>query len=157
MCNFYIMYYVKGDQILNSNLCATNGPPFWSFASFVKDDQLNQLNLNAIPDDISQVPSDQEMELMSEMDQHNNMKEMSMTENDDDENEDDEEKLNEILDRLVNEIKEEQVDDDDEKESGEEIKSQEEEKLDEYEAYLNKLQKEEMEKKLVDRLLKQNL
>ena len=84
MCNFYIMYYVKGDRILDSNVCMTQGPPSWHFDSFVKDDQLNQLNLNAIPDDISQVPTDQEMELMSEMDQHN-MKEMSMTKDDDSE------------------------------------------------------------------------
>jgi peptidylglycine monooxygenase len=37
MCNFYMMYYVDGDRILNKKYCFTSGPPFyyWSTDSLV--------------------------------------------------------------------------------------------------------------------------
>jgi peptidylglycine monooxygenase len=42
MCNFYMMYYVKGDHILTSQTCFTMGPPYYhlddfrvSFPSFI--------------------------------------------------------------------------------------------------------------------------
>ena len=151
MCNFYIMYYVKGDRILNTNVCMSYGPPFWSFASFVKDDA-SSLDLNAIPDDISQVPREQEMELMSEMSQHN-MKEMT---NDKDDEEEEEEKLNEILDDLIQRVKQEEEEGEEEGEEEEEQRSNSEQTfndLDEYEAYLNKLQKENMEEKMIEKML----
>ena len=31
MCNFYIMYYVDGDQTLRDNYCFTPGPPTWTW------------------------------------------------------------------------------------------------------------------------------
>jgi len=31
MCNFYIMYYVDGDQPLSDNYCFTAGPPSWTW------------------------------------------------------------------------------------------------------------------------------
>ena len=75
MCNFYIMYYVKGDRILDQNVCMTYGPPFWSFANFVKQNG-QHLQLKRIPADISEVPQDQEIELSadSSMNQNMNMK-----------------------------------------------------------------------------------
>jgi len=29
MCNFYLMYFVDGDRILNKKYCFTQGPPFY--------------------------------------------------------------------------------------------------------------------------------
>jgi peptidylglycine monooxygenase len=34
MCNFYMMYYVEGDQLLDDNHCTSSGPPYWSFKNF---------------------------------------------------------------------------------------------------------------------------
>jgi peptidylglycine monooxygenase len=34
MCNFYMMYYVKGDRILNSQSCFTPGPPRYHLDDF---------------------------------------------------------------------------------------------------------------------------
>jgi len=34
MCNFYIMYYVDGDDTLSNNYCFTAGPPSWSWNDF---------------------------------------------------------------------------------------------------------------------------
>ena len=31
MCNFYMMYYVEGDKILDNQYCTTYGPPSWYF------------------------------------------------------------------------------------------------------------------------------
>jgi hypothetical protein len=136
------------------------GPPFWSFASFVKDDAGSPLDLNAIPDDISQVPHEQEMELMSEMSQHN-MKEMTNDENENEEEQgqgqgqeeegEEEEKLNEMLDDLIQRVKQEEEEADGEGE--EEMKEEEQSDSDEYETYLNKLQKENMEKKMIEKML----
>lgn len=33
MCNFYMMYYVNGDTILNQKYCFTSGPPFYYWAN----------------------------------------------------------------------------------------------------------------------------
>jgi hypothetical protein len=32
MCNFYMMYWVDGDQLLEDNVCASPGPPNYYFA-----------------------------------------------------------------------------------------------------------------------------
>ena len=32
MCNFYMMYWVDGDQLLDENVCASPGPPEYYFA-----------------------------------------------------------------------------------------------------------------------------
>ena len=32
MCNFYMMYWVDGDQLLEENVCASRGPPYYYFA-----------------------------------------------------------------------------------------------------------------------------
>ncbi len=37
MCNFYMMYWVDGDQLLEDNVCASPGPPNYYFA----EDQVN--------------------------------------------------------------------------------------------------------------------
>ena len=59
MCNFYIMYYTKGDRILENDACWSAGPPVWSFADFETLDG-EKLDLSKIPDDISKVPADQD-------------------------------------------------------------------------------------------------
>ncbi len=33
MCNFYMMYYVDGDRILNKKYCFTAGPPYYYWTS----------------------------------------------------------------------------------------------------------------------------
>jgi peptidylglycine monooxygenase len=33
MCNFYMMYYVDGQQILNKKYCFSAGPPFYYWTS----------------------------------------------------------------------------------------------------------------------------
>jgi len=77
MCNFYIMYYTKGD-ILKDNICFTNGPPFWYFDNF-KDSNNNGLDLNKIPDDISDVPAYQ-LEELKHHSHANHEEDMKMTE-----------------------------------------------------------------------------
>lgn len=37
MCNFYVMYYVKGDKTLENNICLRYGPPYW----YLKDFKVN--------------------------------------------------------------------------------------------------------------------
>lgn len=39
MCNFYMMYYVNGDEILNDKYCFSDGPPayFWETDSQIKN------------------------------------------------------------------------------------------------------------------------
>ena len=34
MCNFYIMYYVDGDETLSENYCLPPGSPSWSWDDF---------------------------------------------------------------------------------------------------------------------------
>ncbi len=34
MCNFYIMYYVKGERTLKNNMCWSLGPPYFHFNIF---------------------------------------------------------------------------------------------------------------------------
>lgn len=77
MCNFYIMYYTKGD-LLESNVCFTNGPPNWFFSDF-RDYEGNSLQLSKVPSDISEVPEDQ-VELLKKEGGMNNMH-MKMNEN----------------------------------------------------------------------------
>ncbi len=31
MCNFYIMYWVDGDQLLDDPICRSVGPPYYYF------------------------------------------------------------------------------------------------------------------------------
>lgn len=62
MCNFYIMYYVKGDQLMSNNMCYTMGPPFWYFKDF-KDSDGNRLDLDKLPADASTIPEKQVAEL----------------------------------------------------------------------------------------------
>jgi peptidyl-glycine alpha-amidating monooxygenase 1, putative len=33
MCNFYLMYYVDGDEILSKNFCFSSGPPYYYWTS----------------------------------------------------------------------------------------------------------------------------
>ena len=35
MCNFYVMYYVKGDKLPQTNQCFSMGPPLWYFENFM--------------------------------------------------------------------------------------------------------------------------
>lgn len=62
MCNFYIMYYVKGDTTLEDHTCFTPGPPFWHFNNF-RSRRGEKLQLDKIPEDISEVPEVQLKEL----------------------------------------------------------------------------------------------
>ena len=32
MCNFYMMYWVDGDDLLEDSVCASPGPPYYYFA-----------------------------------------------------------------------------------------------------------------------------
>ena len=34
MCNFYVMYWVDGDELPTNAYCFTDGPPRWSWAQF---------------------------------------------------------------------------------------------------------------------------
>jgi hypothetical protein len=31
MCNFYMMYWVEGDQLLDDSVCQSPGPPYYYF------------------------------------------------------------------------------------------------------------------------------
>lgn len=44
MCNFYIMYYVDGDQLIKVSNCWSEGPPYYHWAT---DDNLNNLPQDA--------------------------------------------------------------------------------------------------------------
>ncbi len=33
MCNFYLMYWVEGDHILQESYCVTQGPPHWHWSN----------------------------------------------------------------------------------------------------------------------------
>jgi peptidylglycine monooxygenase len=50
MCNFYMMYWVDGDQLLEDNVCASPGPPNYYFA------QDQNLNVEKIPADAFRIP-----------------------------------------------------------------------------------------------------
>ncbi|XP_067666328.1 probable peptidylglycine alpha-hydroxylating monooxygenase 1 isoform X1 [Haliotis asinina] len=56
MCNFYIMYYVEGKDIMNENYCFTSGPPNYSWADFREGD----LALGDKPETVSTVPGSSE-------------------------------------------------------------------------------------------------
>lgn len=43
MCNFYMMYYVDGDKILDEKFCFTAGPPFYYWTS---DDKIGYVSQN---------------------------------------------------------------------------------------------------------------
>lgn len=62
MCNFYMMYYVKGDNLLDDNICFAGGPPSWYFKNF-KSSTGERLDLSKIPADASEVPAEQLAEL----------------------------------------------------------------------------------------------
>ena len=34
MCNFYLMYWVKGKHPVSPNTCFSGGPPHWSWAAW---------------------------------------------------------------------------------------------------------------------------
>jgi len=55
MCNFYIMYYVEGDKILNNNVCMSAGPPTWYFEDFEARDG-TKLRIEVIPENASEAP-----------------------------------------------------------------------------------------------------
>ncbi|KAG0418401.1 hypothetical protein HPB47_004866 [Ixodes persulcatus] len=49
MCNFYIMYYVDGDRILNDKQCFSYGPPiyYWHSDPLLRDDLTTKVNEDA--------------------------------------------------------------------------------------------------------------
>lgn len=112
MCNFYIMYYVKGDKILSNNNCFSYGPPYWHLDKF-RDSQGRMLDLDRMPKDASEVPADQVEQLKNggghgahqNKHQDHSMKEEDMNRKEDNQNEVDEslEELRDIL--LSNKIK----------------------------------------------------
>lgn len=53
MCNFYIMYYVDGDHLLDHNMCLKQGAPYWYWQNFL--DQ-TALNIAGAPSTVSAVP-----------------------------------------------------------------------------------------------------
>ena len=155
MCNFYIMYYVKGDRILDQNICMTYGPPFWSFANFVKTNG-HHLDLKQIPSDISQVPANQELE-MSDMKMMKGMKEMNVNENIKRSNKEAEEDqlMAELAKEVANVKQKNELLEEGEEES-EENSNGSQDNGSEYEANLNQLQKEYLEKNLIEKLLRKN-
>lgn len=124
MCNFYIMYYVKGDKILSNNNCFSYGPPYWHLDRF-KDSKGHGLDLDRMPKDASEVPSEQIEQLKNgqghgahgahgthesheNKHQDHSMKEEDMSLKEDNQNDNDDhsfEELREIL--LSNKIKNE--------------------------------------------------
>jgi peptidylglycine monooxygenase len=50
MCNFYMMYWVDGDQLLDDNICASPGPPTYYFGND------EDLNVEKIPEDAFRIP-----------------------------------------------------------------------------------------------------
>ena len=50
MCNFYLMYWVEGDEIMNDNYCVSPGPPSWYWSD------VRALHTENIPSDASVVP-----------------------------------------------------------------------------------------------------
>ncbi|XP_064608312.1 peptidylglycine alpha-hydroxylating monooxygenase-like [Liolophura sinensis] len=58
MCNFYIMYYVNGDQIMNRDYCFSAGPDTWYWDDF---DRADEMNLGAVPKTASVVPGTSEV------------------------------------------------------------------------------------------------
>jgi len=50
MCNFYMMYWVDGDQLLDETVCSSPGPPNYYFGH----DQ--NLNVEKIPEDAFRIP-----------------------------------------------------------------------------------------------------
>lgn len=48
MCNFYIMYWTEGGEVLNTKNCFSAGPPMFRWAS-----QITGGRLNNIPEDAS--------------------------------------------------------------------------------------------------------
>ncbi len=80
MCNFYMMYYVDGDQILENNVCASQGPPKWYFENF-KDSNGQPLDISAIPLDASDIPKSDETPNMIHA-HHNEDKKKYLNQND---------------------------------------------------------------------------
>lgn len=112
MCNFYIMYYVKGDKILSNNNCFSYGPPYWHLDRF-RDSKGHGLDMDRMPKDASEVPADQVEQLKNggghgaHQNKHmdHSMKEEDMSRKEDNQYDIDEsmEELREIL--LSNKIK----------------------------------------------------
>jgi peptidylglycine monooxygenase len=50
MCNFYMMYWVDGDQLLDDSVCLSAGPPYYYFQSD------RHLNIDKIPADAFRIP-----------------------------------------------------------------------------------------------------
>ncbi|CAF1118002.1 unnamed protein product [Rotaria sp. Silwood1] len=50
MCNFYMMYWVDGDQLLDEDICTSSGPPRYYF------DLDRHLNVDKIPEDAFRIP-----------------------------------------------------------------------------------------------------
>jgi len=50
MCNFYMMYWVDGDQLLNDDVCTSPGPPQYYF----RHDR--HLNVDKIPENAFRIP-----------------------------------------------------------------------------------------------------
>lgn len=101
MCNFYVMYYVEGDKILDNNICFTPGPPEWFFENF-ESSTGKRLDVSKVPEDASEVPSNQVAE-MSDSANHQGM--MMMPEDMDTSNqiinEDESEQLNEEIKKFL--------------------------------------------------------
>lgn len=133
MCNFYVMYYVKGDKILDNNICMSYGPPAWSFKNF-KTLGGKTLDLSKIPEDIGQVPEDQEQEMSDMHGMHGMVHEETKTS-----------KVDKIKDMLKTQQQSE--------ESREEALSSEEVSNDEYENFLSELEKEYQKEYLYNKLV----
>jgi len=50
MCNFYMMYWVDGDRLLNDDVCTSSGPPSYYFR---RD---RRLNVDKIPEEAFRIP-----------------------------------------------------------------------------------------------------
>jgi len=132
MCNFYVMYYVKGDKILDNNICMSYGPPAWSFQNF-KSLGGKKLDLSKIPEDIGKVPEDQEKEMSDMHGMHGMVHEEETPKTS---------KVDKIKEMLKT-----QSDESQEENSSEEISN------DEYENFLSELEKEYQKEYLYNKLV----
>lgn len=55
MCNFYLMYWVAGDEIMDNNYCVSPGPPSWYWSD------VHAIHAENVPADASVVPGSSEV------------------------------------------------------------------------------------------------
>ena len=57
MCNFYVMYWVEGNDLVEDSYCFTDGPPSWSWENFNDGD----ISMSNMPGNVSVIPGTDEV------------------------------------------------------------------------------------------------